>query len=133
LFDFDVAKANELKIKTYDQETTLKRDDENKWMIVQPEGKILKGNIADNILLTLISLEADSIVEYASDNLSIYELEEPQFRVTVGLENSQNSMLVGKKTESYYFVMNEALSYVYLVRKNKLEELMSIAQSLVEQ
>ncbi|GJQ60551.1 MAG: DUF4340 domain-containing protein [Candidatus Scalindua sp. AMX11] len=133
LFDFDVTKANMLKIKSLERETVLKRDDENRWIVDQPEEKTVKGNYVDNILLTMNSLEADSIVEYASSNLSLYELEEPQFRMTVGLENGENSMLVGKKTESYYFVMNEALSYVYLVRKNKLEELMSITQSLIEQ
>lgn len=133
LFNFDVRQVNLLKINSRDNETVLKRDDENRWMMVQPKEEPLKGNIADNILLTMNSLEADSIVEYASENLSLYDLEEPLFRVTVGFENGENSMLVGKKTDSYYFVMNEALSYVYLVRKNKLDELMSIAQSLVEQ
>ncbi|MDR4505657.1 MAG: DUF4340 domain-containing protein [Candidatus Scalindua sp.] len=133
LFNFDVRQVTVLKIKSRDHETVLKRNEENRWMMVQPEEEIMKGNIADNILLTMNSLEADSIVEYASSNLSLYGLEEPEFRLTVGLENGENAMLVGKKTESYYFVMNEALSYVYLVRKNKLEELMSTAQSLLQE
>ncbi len=132
LFNFDVTQANSLKIKSREHEISFKRNDENRWMMVQPEEKMLKGNIADNILLTMNSLQAESIVEYASSDVSLYDLEDPQFIVTVGLTNGDNSMLVGKKRDSSYFVMNKALSYVYLVRKNKLEELMSVAQSLVQ-
>ncbi|MCP5005300.1 MAG: DUF4340 domain-containing protein [Planctomycetes bacterium] len=133
LFDFDVTQVNLLKLKSRDYEVAFKENDDKDWVMVLPEEKMLKGNIPDNILLTMNSLQADSIVEYAGRDLSIYELEDPQFSVTVGFENGENAMLVGKKTESYYFVMNKELSYVYLVRRNKLEEMMSIAESLAQQ
>ena len=133
LFNFDITQTNYLNIKSPDLEISLEKNNENNWVMTQPEEKIIEGNLPDNILLAMNALKAESIVEYASYDLSKYKLQDPQFSVTVGLKNGENTMLVGEKTESSYFVMNEALSYVYLVRKNKLEDLMRITKSLVEQ
>ena len=132
LFDFDVTQVSYLKIKLPELEISLERNDENRWMMTQPEEKTVEGNLADNILLAMNALQAESIVEYASSDLSKYQLQDSQFKVTVGLENGENSMLVGEKRGSSYFVKNEALGYIYLVRKNKLEDLMKITKSLVE-
>jgi hypothetical protein len=93
--------------------------------MLQPEEKILKGNFADRVLTTMNVLKAESVVQYTSDNLSEFELDNPKFSVTVGFKDGENSLLVGKITGTDYFVMNKPLNLIYRVRKNKIEDLIS--------
>ena len=47
----------------------------------------------------------------------------PQFSVTVGSGDGEDSLLVGKGDESNYFVMSKATNFVYLIRKNKINDI----------
>jgi len=125
LFDFDTTQATYLKIKYPEKELSLQKDEDKKWKMLQPEEKILKGNFADRVLTTMNVLKAESVVQYTSDNLSEFELDNPKFSVTVGFKDGENSLLVGKITDTDYFVMNKPLNLIYRVRKNKIEDLVS--------
>ncbi|MEE9605430.1 MAG: DUF4340 domain-containing protein [Candidatus Scalindua sp.] len=125
LFDFDTTQATYLKIKYPEKELSLQKNKDKKWKMLQPEEKILKGNFADRVLTTMNILKAESVVQYTSDNLSEFELDNPRFSVTVGFEDGEHSLLVGKITDTDYFVMNKPLNLIYRVRKNKIEDLVS--------
>jgi hypothetical protein len=125
LFDFDTTQANYLKIKYPEKELSLQKDEDEKWKMLQPEEKILKGNFADRVLTAMNVLKAESVVQYTSDDLSEFELDNPRFSVTVGFKDGENSLLVGKITGTDYFVMNKPLNLIYRVRKNKIENLIN--------
>ncbi len=125
LFDFDTTQVNYLKIKYPEKKLSLQKDEDEKWKMLQPEEKILKGNFADRVLTAMNVLKAESVVQYTSDNLSEFELDNPRFSVTVGFKDGENSLLVGKITGTDYFVMNKPLNLIYRVRKNKIENLVS--------
>ena len=125
LFDFDTSQANYLKIKYPEKELSLQKNEDKKWEMILPEEKILEGNFADRILTAMNVLKAESVVQYSSDNLSEFELDNPKFSVTVGFKEGENSLLVGKIKDSDYFVMNKPLNFIYRVRKNKIEDLIN--------
>ncbi len=125
LFDFDTSQANYLKIKYPEKELSLQKNEDKKWEMILPEEKILEGNFADRILTAMNVLKAESVVQYSSDNLSEFELDNPKFSVTVGFKEGENSLLVGKIKDSDYFVMNKPLNFIYRVRKNKIENLIN--------
>ncbi|ODS31726.1 MAG: hypothetical protein SCARUB_03162 [Candidatus Scalindua rubra] len=123
LFDFDISQTKSLKIKHPEKELSFQRNEDNKWEMIQPENKLLEGNFADRIISAMNALRAESVVQYSIDNLSEFELDNPQFSVTISSDEGENSLLVGKKTKSDFFVMNKTLNFVYLVRKNKIEDI----------
>jgi hypothetical protein len=125
LFDFDTSQANFIKIKYPEKELSLQKNEDKKWKMLQPEEKILEGNFADRVLTAMNVLKAESVVQYSSDNLSEFELDNPKFSVTVGFKDGENSLLVGKITGTDYFVMNKPLNLIYRVRKNKIEDLVN--------
>ncbi|MFQ5964975.1 MAG: DUF4340 domain-containing protein [Candidatus Scalinduaceae bacterium] len=125
LFDFDISQTNSLSIKHPEKKLSFQRNKDNKWEMIQPENKPLKGNFVDRILSSMNTLKAESVVQYSSNNLlSEFELNEPQFSVTVGLGEDVNTLLVGKKSKTEYYVMNKPLNFIYLVRKDKIENIM---------
>ena len=126
LFDFDISQTRYLKIKHSEKEMSFRRNENNKWEMVQPESKLLEGNFVDRILTSLNVLKAESVVQYTTDNLSEFALDKPQFSVTVGTNDGEESLLVGKRIKkSDYYVMNKSLNFVYLVGRNKIEAIMN--------
>ncbi len=123
LFNFDTSEVKSLKIKHPARELSFLKNSDNKWQM-QPENKLLEGNFADRIIAAMNSLKAVSIVQYSGDDLSKYGLDMPQFSVTVGSGDGENSLLVGKEDESNCFVMSKATNFVYLIRKNKINDIM---------
>ena len=129
IFDFDASQANYLKIKYSEKELSLKKNKDNKWKFVLPEEKLLEGNFADRVLTAMNVLKAESVIQYSGNNLAEFELDNPKFSVTVGFEEGENSLLVGKKVDTDYFVMNKPQNFVYRVRKHKIEDLMKEDES----
>ncbi len=123
LFKLDSSKTKSLQIKHPERELSFLKNNDNKWEMVQPENKLLKGNFADRIITAMNSLKAESIVQYSSEDLSKYELDQPLFSVTVGSGDSENSLLVGREYESNYFVMSKATGFVYIVRGKKIDDI----------
>ena len=123
LFNLDTSEVKSLKIKHPARELSFLKNSDNKWQM-QPENKLLEGNFADRIIAAMNSLKAVSIVQYSGDDLSKYGLDMPQFSVTVGSGDGENSLLVGKEDESNCFVMSKATNFVYLIRKNKINDIM---------
>ncbi len=123
LFNFDTSEVKSLKIKHPARELSFLKNSDNKWQM-QPENKLLEGNFADRIIAAMNSLKAVSIVQYSGDDLTKYGLDMPQFSVTVGSGDGENSLLVGKEDESNCFVMSKATNFVYLIRKNKINDIM---------
>lgn len=122
LFELDIAQAKSLEIKHSEKELSFKRNENNKWEMIHPENKLLEGNFVDRVLSAMNALKAESIVQYSGGNLAEFELDEPQLSITVGSDEGENSLLIGKKTKNKYFVMNQ-LDFVYLVEKNKIESI----------
>ncbi len=123
LFNFDTSEVKSLKIKHPARELSFLKNSDNKWQM-QPENKLLEGNFADRIIAAMNSLKAVSIVQYSGDDLTKYGLDMPQFSVTVGDGDGEDSLLVGKEDESNCFVMSKATNFVYLIRKNKINDIM---------
>ena len=123
LFNLDTSEVKSLKIKLPEKEMSFLRNSDNKWEMMLPENKLLKGNFADRIVSAMNSLKAVSIVQYSSDNLSEYGLDMPLFSVTVSSGDGEDSLLVGKEDESNCFVMSKATNFVYLIRKNKINDI----------
>jgi len=123
LFNLDTSEVKSLKIKHPARELSFLKNSDNRWEM-QPENKLLEGNFADRIIAAMNSLKAVSIVQYSGDDLSKYGLDMPQFSVTVGSGDGENSLLVGKEDESNCFVMSKATNFVYLIRKNKINDIM---------
>jgi hypothetical protein len=123
LFNFDTSGVKSLKIKHSEKELSFLRNSDNKWEMMLPENKLLKGNFADRIVSAMNSLKAVSIVQYSGDDLSKYGLDNPLFSVTVGTGDGEDSLLVGKEDESNCFVMSKATNFVYLIRKNKINDI----------
>ncbi|MDV5121139.1 MAG: DUF4340 domain-containing protein [Candidatus Scalindua sp.] len=124
LFNLDTSEVKSLKIKLPEKEMSFLRNSDNKWEMMLPENKLLKGNFADRIVSAMNSLKAVSIVQYSGDDLTKYGLDMPQFSVTVGSGDGEDSLLVGKEDESNCFVMSKATNFVYLIRKNKINDIM---------
>ena len=123
LFNLDASKTKSLKIKHSENEMSFLKNNDNKWEMVQPENKLLKGNFADRIISAMNSLKAEHIVQYSSDDLSEFELDKPLFMVTVGSDDGEDSLLVGKEDESNYFVLSKATNFVYLVQRKKIDDI----------
>jgi hypothetical protein len=123
LFRLDTSEVKSLKIKHSEKELSFLKNSDNKWQMMQPENKLLKGNFADRIISAMNSLKAESIVQYSGDDLSKYELDNPLFSVTVGSGDGEDSLLVGKGDESNYFVMSKATNFVYLIRGEKIDDI----------
>ncbi len=122
LFNLDTSEVKSLKIKHPARELSFLKNSDNRWEM-QPENKLLEGNFADRIISAMNSLKAVSIVQYSGDDLSKYGLDMPQFSVTVGSGDGEDSLLVGKEDESNCFVMSKATNFVYLIRKNKINDI----------
>ena len=122
LFNLDTSEVKSLKIKHPARELSFLKNSDNRWEM-QPENKLLEGNFADRIIAAMNSLKAVSIVQYSSDNLSEYGLDMPLFSVTVGSGDGEDSLLVGKEDESNCFVMSKATNFIYLIRKNKINDI----------
>ena len=125
LFDFDISQSKNVKVKAPGKELVFQRNEVNKWRMTQPEDKLVEGNLVDRILASVAALRAESVVQYSSENLSEFELDNPRFAVTVESNEGENSLLIGKKTNREYFVMNKPLNFIYLVRKDKIEDIMN--------
>jgi len=123
LFKLDTSEVKSLKIKHPEKELSFLKNSDNKWEMMQPENKLLKGNFADRIISAMNSLKAESIVQYSGDDLSKYELDNPLFSVTVGSGDGEDSLLVGKEDEPNYFVMSKATNFVYLIRGTKINDI----------
>ena len=123
LFNLDTSEVKSLKIKHPARELSFLKNSDNRWEM-QPENKLLEGNFADRIIAAMNSLKAVSIVQYSGDDLTKYGLDMPQFSVTVGSGDGEDSLLVGKEDESNCFVMSKATNFVYLIRKNKINDIM---------
>ena len=68
-------------------------------------------------------LMGESIVQYSNKDLSKYGLDNPQFNITIGLDDGEASLLVGKDAGNDYYVTGSETNFVYLMNKNKIEEL----------
>jgi len=124
LFNIDPSAVKLLKIKHPEKELSFLRNSDNKWEMMMPENKLLKGNFADRIVAAMNSLKAVSIVQYSGDNLSQYGLDMPLFSVAVGSGDGEDSLLVGKEEgETSCYVMSKSTNFVYLIRKNKINDI----------
>jgi hypothetical protein len=65
----------------------------------------------------------ESIVQYSNENLSRYGLDNPQFNITIAFDDGEASLLVGKAAGNDYYVTGSETSFVYLMKKNKIEDL----------
>ncbi len=123
LFSFDSAKAQFIEIKHPEKELFFQKNDEQMWQMIKPENMLLSGNLADRIISSMKLLMGESIVQYSNKDLSKYGLDNPQFNITIGLDNGEASLLVGKEAGNDYYVTGSETNFVYLMNKNKIEEL----------
>ncbi|MCP4251936.1 MAG: DUF4340 domain-containing protein [Candidatus Scalindua sp.] len=123
LFGFDSSNAKSIKIVHPEKELLFQKNEEYVWQMTKPEIMPLSGNLADRIISSLKLLMGESIVQYSNENLSKYGLDNPQFNITVGFDDGEISLLVGKAAGNDYYVAGSETNFVYLMNKNKIEDL----------
>jgi hypothetical protein len=123
LFSFDSSNAKSIKVVHPEKELLFQKDEEYVWQMTKPEIMPLSGNLAERILSSLKLLMGESIVQYSNENLSKYGLDNPQFNITVDSDDGEISLLVGKAAGNDYYVAGSETNFVYLMNKNKIEDL----------
>lgn len=123
LFSFDSASAKSIKIIHPQKELFFQKNEEHMWQMIKPELVMLSGNLADRIISSMKLLMGESIVQYSNKDLTKYGFDDPQFSITIGLDEGEVSLLVGKDAGNDYYVTGSETNFVYLMNKNKIEEL----------
>ncbi|MHC4139229.1 MAG: DUF4340 domain-containing protein [Planctomycetota bacterium] len=123
LFNFDSAKAKSIRIKHSEKELFFQKNEEHMWQMIKPENMLLSGNLADRIISSMKLLMAESIIKYSNEDLSKYGLDDPQFNVTISFDDGESTLLVGKEAGNDYYVTGSDTSFVYLMNKNKIDDL----------
>ena len=123
LFNFDSANAKSIQIKHSEKELFFQKNEEHMWQMIKPENMLLSGNLADRIISSMKLLMAESIVRYSNKDLSKYGLDNPQFNITISFDDGKASLLVGKEAGTDYFVTGSDTNFVYLMNKNKIDDL----------
>ncbi len=123
LFSFDTANAKSIKVTHPQKELLFQKNEEHVWQMLKPEIMPLSGNLADRIMSSMKLLLGESIVQYSNENLSRYGLDNPQFNITISFDDAEVSLLVGKEAGNDYYVTGSETNFVYLMKKNKIEDL----------
>ncbi len=123
LFELSTESIRSIAIKHPDKELSLQKNEENLWQLTLPENKLISGNFVDKIISFMKLLMAESIVQYSNNDLAKYGLDNPQFNVTVGTNEGNISLLVGSEVGSGYFVTSTDTNFVYLINKNKIDDI----------
>ena len=123
LFSFDSSNAKSIKITHPEKELVFQKNEEHVWQMIKPENMPLSGNLADRIISSLKLLMGESIVQYSNNDLSRYGLDNPQFNITISSDDGEASFLVGKEAGNDYYVTGSETNFVYLMNKNKIEDL----------
>ncbi len=123
LFELSTESVKSINVKHPDKELFLQKNEENMWQITQPESKLLSGNFADKIISFMKLLMAESIVQYSNNDLPKYGLDNPQFSVMIGTGEGDTSLLVGDENGPDYFVTSTDTNFVYLINKNKIDDI----------
>ena len=123
LFSFDSTNAKSIKIIHPEKELLFQKNEEHVWQMIKPEIMLLSGNLAERIISSLKLLMGESIAQYSNSNLSKYGLDNPQFNITISFDDSDVSLLVGKEAGNDYYVTGSETNFVYLMNKNKIEDL----------
>ncbi len=123
LFSFDSANAKSISVIHPEKELLFQKNEEHVWQMLKPENMPLSGNLADRIISSLKLLMGESIVQYSNENLSRYGLDNPQFNITIAFDDGETSLLVGKAAGNDYYVTGSETGFVYLMKKNKIEDL----------
>jgi len=123
LFTLSTESVKSINVKHPDKELSLQKNEENIWQMTLPENKLLSGNFVEKIISFMKLLMAESIVEYSNNDLSKYGLDNSQFSVTIGTNEGDKSLLVGKEDGPDYFVTSTDTNFVYLINKNKIDDI----------
>ncbi len=123
LFELSTESVKSINVKHPDKELFLQKNEENMWQITQPESKLLSGNFTDKIISFMKLLMAESIVQYSNNDLPKYGLDNPQFSVMIGTGEGDTSLLVGDENGPDYFVTSTDTNFVYLINKNKIDDI----------
>ncbi len=123
LFNFDSANAKSIEIKHSEKELFFQKNEEHMWQMIKPENMLLSGNLAERIISSMKLLMAESIVQYSNKDLAKYGFDNPLFNVTIGFDDSKATLLVGKEAGNDYYVTGSDTNFVYLMNKNKIDDL----------
>jgi hypothetical protein len=123
LFSFDSTNAKSIKMIHPEKELLFQKNEEHVWQMIKPEIMLLSGNLADRIISSMKLLMGESIVQYSNKDLSRYGLDNPQFNITISFDEADVLFLVGKEAGNDYYVTGSETNFVYLMNKNKIEDL----------
>ena len=123
LFSFDSVNAKSINVVHPEKELLFQKNEEHVWQMIKPEIMPLSGNLADRIISSMKLLMGESIVQYSNNDLSRYGLDNPQFSIDISFDDGKASLLVGKEAGNDYYVTGSETNFVYLMNKNKIEDL----------
>lgn len=108
----------------YNERTISLQKTDNVWKLKNNEQKEVYGREVDYFIRSLNELKANYIEQYKATNLTQFQLDKPQAVITIGLEDREAVLYVGKKkdTDSYY-VKNKDSDYIYVVGKESIASL----------
>jgi hypothetical protein len=124
LFGFEKADVVKLTLRYTDKAIQMDRVN-NVWKFKDNEQKEIHGREVDYYVRNLSELRAGHIEQFKVTNLTQFSLDTPHLAITVGLENGDKVLYIGKKkdTQGYYVKSNES-DYIYVVDDESIGKLM---------
>lgn len=110
-----------------DKSVEYRRDDQNQWILVWPEGIEIDSAAAETTIAQLVSIQVASTLD-ESPGLQATGLEPPAYRILITLDNSDQVVVnIGDSTPTgngYYVLTDDRR--IYVVSKYSLEPILKL-------
>jgi len=93
------ADVNRIIVAKGDQETELRREAAEKWLMTKPEQFAVKNTLVERALLALTNLTATDIIDNPKADGDPYGLEKPEESISLVGEKREQTLLVGKAVQ----------------------------------
>ncbi|HHT9125504.1 MAG TPA: DUF4340 domain-containing protein [Candidatus Brocadiia bacterium] len=126
LLPFDKALAKVVCLTYNDKEVSYEFKRET-WEMVKPESRDVDRREVEVLTYTLENLRAEAIECYSTNDLAQFGLDNPWFKASVGLEDKEYVLHVGKKaSDNTYYAKNTQSDFIYIVKAEDIDKLMGV-------
>jgi hypothetical protein len=123
---FDKAHVKALSLIYNGQEVAYEFMRES-WEMLKPKSRSVDRREVEVLNYNLENLRAEAIESYSTNDLSQYGLDDPWFKATVGLDEKDYVLLVGKKaSDNEHYAKNEQTDFIYIIRSEDIDKLIGI-------
>jgi hypothetical protein len=120
------ADVETIEVKQGDRSVVVKKGDDGKWMIDQPEKLEAEQSQVGAVASQLAALQAERVIADKPDNLADFGLDKPQWEVNIGVKGGEaQSLLVGgdNPNSSGIYLKRADTDTVYLVSSYTMTDL----------